>query len=522
MPPSTGGFSSEVPVEQQPDGAPGLGDRATTAAQWRLASSFVQGGLHFAVGVVLARLVPPEDFGLVALAAVVVGLASLISDLGMGPAIVRQRPLTHEHLRVGFTVSLLIGLTLALLVLAFSPLAGRLLPNAQLPAVLAAESLLFVFAGLGITSRALLRRRLAYNSLFLIDAGSYLLAYGLVAIVLATLGYGVWSLVIGALLQSLLASVLLVRTASTPLRPLLRRAELRDLMSFGMGMSLNQVVNYAARYGDNLVVGRWLGTATLGLYSRAYSLMMLPQTYFTMALSSVLFPAFCEGGDDPRRLARGYLLAVQVSAIIAAPMMVVMIVAAPHLVVALYGPAWVGAVVPMQILCAVGVLRTVYHVSGALIQGSGRVYSELQRQLVYAVLVFVGAAVGTPYGITGVAVGVSAAIVYMYLAMARLSIQITGSSWMAFFGAQIPAACVACVVGLIALLVRVGLEQQGLGSTAILAGITLASGAAALAAIYLLPESARPAELFATVDRASQRWPQLVRAPIRVFLRVSR
>ena len=190
-------------------------------------------------------------------------------------------------------------------------------------------------------------------------------------------------------------------------------------MSFGMGMSLNQVVNYAARYGDNLVVGRWLGTATLGLYSRAYSLMMLPQTYFTMALSSVLFPAFCEGGDDPRRLARGYLLAVQVSAIIAAPMMVVMIVAAPHLVVALYGPAWVGAVVPMQILCAVGVLRTVYHVSGALIKvRDGSIPSSSGNSSMRAGL---GGRRGRqPYGITGVAVGVSAAIVYMYLAMARL------------------------------------------------------------------------------------------------------
>ncbi len=508
--------------ESGSNGAPGLGERAISATQWRLASSGVQGGLHFAVGVILARLVSPTEFGLVALAAVVVGLASLISDLGLGPAIVRQRPLTDAHLRVGFTASLLIGLMLALLVLAVSPLAGRLLDNAALPAVLGAESLLFLFAGMGIPSRALLRRRLAYRPLFLIDAGSYLVGYGLVAVALAVMGYGVWSLVLGALLQSLLASLLLLGTAGMPLRPLLRRAELRDLMSFGAGISLNQVVNYAARNGDNFIVGRWLGTHPLGLYARSYNLMMLPQNYFTIALSSVLFPAFCESTDDRSRLTRGYLLAIQMSALVAAPVMVVMIVAAPHLIVALYGEPWIGAAVPLQILCAAGVCRTVYHVSGALAQASGKVYAELRRQVVYAVLVLGGAALGASYGIVGVALGVSAAIVYMYVAMAWLSIQITGCSWLSFFGAQVPAAAVASVVGVIALLVRAAMEQQELGSPAILAAVVLASGATGVAAIYLLPEAARPAELFSRLDRASERLPRVVGDPLRRILRVPR
>ncbi len=502
-------------------GIQGLGGRAMGAAQWRLASSLVQGALQFAVGIVLARLVPPKDFGLVALAAVVVGLASLISDLGLGPAIVRQRPLTDRHLRVGFTASVLIGMGLALLVLALSPVAGRLLNNADLSPVLRAESLLFVFAGLGIPSRALLRRRLAYRHLFLIDAGSFVVGYGVTAIALAAMGYGVWSLVLGALLQSLLASLMLLGTAGIPLRPLLAKAELKEMLSFGAGISLNQVVNYTARNGDNLIVGRWLGAGPLGLYARAFNLMMLPQTYFAVALSNVLYPAFCEMGGDRRRLARGYLLAVQVSAMVAAPVMVILIVAAPHLIAVLYGTPWVGAVVPLQILCGVGVFRTVYHVSGAMTQASGQVYAELRRQVIYAALVLGGAIIGSRYGIAGVAVGVSLAIVYMYLAMARLSVRITGCSWLAFFEAQAPAAGLATIVALIAILVRMALEQQGVGSPLTLAGIMLAGGAAVVAAVYFLPDRARPTELIARVGSASQQWPRLVREPVRRILRVS-
>ena len=491
------------------------------AAQWGLASSAVQAGLHFTVGIALARLVAPTDFGLVALAAIVVGLATLISDLGLGPALIRQRPLTTEHLRVGLTTSFLVGLTLATLVFSLAPVAGWFLHSGDLPAVLRAESLLFVFSGLGIPSRAVLRRNLAYRSLFLIEASSYVVGYGVVAITLAALGYGVWSLVAGALLQSLLASVLLLATARMPVRPLLRRAELRELMGFGAGISLNQLVNYFARNGDNFVVGRWLGTQPLGLYARAYNLMMLPQNYFTAALANVLFPALCETNQDRARLSRGYLLAVQVSALVTAPVAVIMVVSAPHLIVTLYGDAWLGAAIPLQFLCAVGVCRTVYHVSGALTQASGQIYAELRRQLVYVTLVIVGSILGTRYGVTGVAVAVAAAICYMYIAMASLSLGITGGTWLQFFGAQLPALGVGCVVGLTALLVRLGLEQQGMGSPAILAAILLTSGAATLGTIYLLPDSARPVELFARLGRASERWPRLLRTPVRRILRVT-
>jgi PST family polysaccharide transporter len=286
-------------------------------------------------------------------------------------------------------------------------------------------------------------------------------------------------------------------------------------------MSLNSIVNYGARNGDNVVVGRWLGATPLGLYARAYNLMMLPQNYFTLALSTVLFPAFCEIRDDTARLAKGYFLAVQVSAMVAAPTMAVLIVAAPHLVTSLYGEAWRSAAVPLQILCAVGVCRTVYHVSGAVTQASGQVYAELRRQIVYAALVIGGAIAGMGAGITGVAIGVSAAIVYMYLAMARLSLRITGLSWAEFFNAQVPGLVIGAVVALAAVGVRLGLEEQQAGSLTIVAAVLVASGLASVVAIYLLPRGARPMELFAKVESATRWWPPLLRGPIRRMLRVS-
>ncbi|HEU0016469.1 MAG TPA: lipopolysaccharide biosynthesis protein, partial [Longimicrobium sp.] len=403
---------------------PTLGQRTVTAAQWRLASAVAQALLQFGVGVLLARLLPPADFGLVALALVVVGLATLVADLGLGPAVIQRNDLTERHLRAAFTASVLLGCLLALVLIALSSLLGPLLRSPELPAVLRLQSLLFVFGGLGVTARALLNRRLRASASFWITLASYLVGYAGVSTVLALAGYGVWSLVWGALMQALLESLLALAVVRPPLRPLWARVELRDLFGFGATASLNSVVNYVARNGDNLLVGRWLGEAALGLYGRAYNLMTLPLNYVGTLSQSVLFPAMSRIQDDRARLGRAYLAAVQVTALAAAPVMAGMAAAAPHLAVGLYGPAWAGLAVPLQVLCAAGLLRAVYHVAGPVSAATGNVGLELRRQVVYALLVVALGFGGTRWGITGVAAGVTLAIAYMYFAMAAVALRL--------------------------------------------------------------------------------------------------
>ena len=131
---------------------------------------------------------------------------------------------------------------------------------------------------------------------------------------------------------------------------------------------MNACVGYVALNVDNFVVGRWIGAASLGLYSRAYSLMNLPHTFFASVMMNVLFPAFSQVQGDPARLGRVYLLVTQLTAMVAAPAMGTLAIAAPHLVQSVYGPQWAGAVIPLQILCGVGYFRAVYHVGGVVVR----------------------------------------------------------------------------------------------------------------------------------------------------------
>ena len=203
--------------------------------------------------------------------------------------------------------------------------------------------------------------------------------------------------------------------------------------------------------------------------------MNLPFTYAASVMSTVLFPAFTQAQTNPDRLRRGYLVMTSLTAVLAAPAMGTLAVAAPHLVLTLYGSQWGGVVVPLQILCVAGYFRALYHLGGIVGQSVGRVYSELWRQAGYAALVLAGALIGTRYGLAGVAVGVSIAILYMFLAMGQLALAATATSWREYFRVQVGGLATGVVVTLVALGVRFLLERLAAPSPV----IALAIGCAA-------------------------------------------
>jgi O-antigen/teichoic acid export membrane protein len=314
-------------------------------------------------------------------------------------------------------------------------------------------------------------------------------------------------LVGGALAQGLAGTVLAFGMVRHAVRPLLAWDKLRAMLGFGVGISLNDLLNYVARNGDNFVVGWWLGAPALGLYARAYNLMTLPVTYVSSAMSSVLFPAFSEIQAEPDRLGRAYLASIRVGTIVAAPAMAGLAVAAPHLIRGVYGDRWMGAVLPLQVLCAAGIFRAVYHHAGALTQASGQVYAEARRQMMYAALVVLGSLAGTLWGLVGVSVAVAAAILFMYVAMAQLSLTITGRSWGQFLAAQRAGIALGTLVGLVALALRALLERAGMGDLAILIGIMAGIAALSPLALLLLPPLTLPITLAVRQRMMAERLP---------------
>lgn len=250
-------------------GAASLTTQTARAAQWRFTGAAVGAVSQLTVGVILARLLTPADFGLMALAFVVLGLARPLGDLGVGNAVIQRAALTDRHIRTAFTFSTLVGLAIAAAIAMAAPLGAAAMRNPGVTPVLRGLAPGFALGGIAVVAGALLRRRIDFKRPALIESASYVIGYGGVSIGLALLGYGVWSLVWGSLCQSLLSCVSLLIASRHSLRPLLARRELADLLHFGMGAWVSGLVNYVALNVDNVVVARWLGATSLGLYGRA-------------------------------------------------------------------------------------------------------------------------------------------------------------------------------------------------------------------------------------------------------------
>lgn len=442
------------------DGEPGIGytvsqgssltSRAFAGLVWQFGGTTGRGLLQVGFLTVLARLLTPEDFGIVGAALIVVGLSSLFSQFGVGPALVHQQDLRTEHIRVGFSITLSFSVVAALIVLFAAPAAAAFFRMPELRHVLMALAVVFVLRGVGVVAESLLQRELRFQELALVDLSSYAVGYGCVGIALGFLGFGYWSLVIGHLAQSALQTAGLLYMRPHPMRPSADVAAARSMLRYGSGITLARLGNYAAGQGDNLIVGRILGPVALGVYGRAYSLLVTPAQLFGSVIDRVLFPSMATIKDDRDRLARVHQRAVGAVALLSLPASGLAAVLAPEIVASLLGAGWSEVIVPLQVF-SVGILaRTSYKISDSVVRATGKVYQSAWRQGIYAAMVFVGAGFGSQWGVPGVSVGVLLAISGHFVVMAALSMRITGLQWRHFLGAHVPGLRLACVTTAVA------------------------------------------------------------------------
>jgi O-antigen/teichoic acid export membrane protein len=423
-----------------------ISHRTLTGMFWMLSGTGLQAVLQGVVLVVLVRLLTPREFGLVGAAMVVVGFSGLLSQLGVGPAIVQRPNLEEGHLRTGFTVSVLFGLLLAGFISAFAPALAHVFRMERLTPVLRAMSLVFVLRSVSIVAQFLLQREMKFRVLAGIQVVSYTLGYGVMGVVLARLEFGVWALVSAHLAQTAIRSIILLSVQPHPKFPQCERRAFNDLISFGGGFTLARISNYLALQGDNLVVGRYLGAEALGIYGRAYQLMVLPASLLGQVLDRVLFPAMAKIQNRPEKLAEAFRRGVSSIGLLVLPASAATFVLAPELIQVLLGPGWGEVVLPFQILTIGMLFRTSYKISDSLAHATGAVYLRAWRQALYAALVVAGAWIGGHWGVSGVAFGVLGAITANFLLMTQLSLRLTSLPWRVFLSAHLPALSLATIV----------------------------------------------------------------------------
>lgn len=464
-----------------------LTHRTLSGMAWAAWGSAAAAVLKVVVLILLTRLLTPADFGVVGAALVVISFSLIFSQLGLGPALVQRPVLEPAHISTAFFASTGLGFVMAAAVWLLAPWIGGFFRMDNLVPVVRALAFVFPIVGLSSVAENLLMRELRFRRLANADVLGYGLGYGLVGVVLALLHWGVWALVAGQLTQAALRAAILLRAAPPRLHPRPTWPCFRELMGFGAGLSVARIGVLLANQADNMVVGRWLGAVSLGLYSRAYQLMSVPTALLGDVLDKVLFPTMSRVQDDHRRLASAYLQGTALIALITVPAGVVAAVLAPDLVPVAFGKRWEALVPPFQVLALGMMFRTSYRMSDSLSRATGRVYRRAWRQASYAAMVFFGAWVGQRYGVTGVATGVLCALFLNYLLMAQLGLSVGRISWLQFAEAQVPALRLTIVLGLVTYGVTAGIHRLGLPPmVGLAAGATAALGTAALGA-WLVP-----------------------------------
>lgn len=376
------------------------GGATTTAAQ---AIAFA---IQMTSTVVLARLLTPADFGLIAMVTAVTGFAGMFKDLGLSMATVQRAEITHEQISNLFWVNVGVSLLIALITVAFAPLIAWFYGDSRLTAIAAALSVALIFGGLGVQHLALLQRQMRFTALAAIQTISALVGVA-AGIGAALLGAGYWSLVIMQIagpFAKMIGAWLACRW-----RPgwLVRRSGVRGMLAFGVNITGFNALNYFARNLDDILIGwRW-GAETLGFYSKAYSLMMLPLSQINSPVSSVAIPALSRLQDDPERYRQYYLRAISVVAFVTMPGMAFLVVMSRQVILAVLGPQWTEAARIFMILALAGLVQPLGNTTGWLYVSQGRTNDMFKWGMISSfmtVLVFV---VGLPWGAVGVAVSYS-------------------------------------------------------------------------------------------------------------------
>ncbi|MEI2302412.1 oligosaccharide flippase family protein [Ensifer sp. MJa1] len=465
----------------------GLAKRSVVGMFWTGLSMGALAVAEVVALLVLARLLSPPEFGLYAAALIIVKLATIFENLGVAPAIVQRPELDDRHLRVGFTLSLTLSLLIAALAWLAAPAIAHAMRLMELVPVVRATSVVFLCQGVALVAQAVAQRTLRFEWLAAVDAITFTIGFVVAAPLMALAGFGIWALVGALVTQNILRAIVLLVGQPHPKRLLLERRAAGELLYFGGGFTIARLCNYLATQVDKLIVGRWLGAESLGIYSLASQLMTTPAVIIGQILDRVLFPTMALVQQEPARLARAYRSAVAACALVVLPASVIVAITAPELVLVLLGPRWNAVVAPLQVL-AVGMLfRTSYKLSDSIARATGVVYARAWRQAIFVVAVATGAFLGRFWGVTGVAAGVVAAVATNFLLMAHLSLRVTGIRWSDFIGAHAPALALASVVGVSAWITVDQMRLLDVSPLILLLNVAIAAGVTGLISCWLLP-----------------------------------
>lgn len=379
-----------------------LKEKAIKGVLWTGLSKFSVQGLQLVVMLILARLLMPDDFGVIGIATIVTAAIAMVNERGLTAALIQRENIEERHLSSWFWASLAFGVLLFILCASVSGWIAVFFEKPIVRDVVILMSVGFIIGAFGIIQKALLNRELNFKKLAVIEIWGVVTS-GIFSISLAFSGFGVWSLVWGSLINHFTVVVLLWIGSTWKPKWLFDLRSFRELLGFSANVMGTNIALYANSNVDYLIVGKFLGTTPLGFYTLAFNLVTYPVYKLSAIVTKVAFPAFSAVQDNLSKFRFGYLKSLEYISSVTFPILSGLMLLAPEFIHLLLGEKWSPIITPLRILCPMGLLKSVGTTKGSVILARGRADIELKWNVIFLIPLSVALIFGSRFGLVGVA-----------------------------------------------------------------------------------------------------------------------
>lgn len=389
-----------------------LGRRTARGGALMIGSQAVKFAITMVTTVVLARLLTPTDYGLIGMVLVFTGFMTLFKSMGLSAATMQRTKVTQDQISTLFWINMVVGFGLMFLTAALAPVVAWFYSEPTLVWITLVLSVGFALGGITVQHEALLKRQMRFGTLAAIELISMVIGIAC-GIILAWYGARFWALVWNQLIALFIYSVGVWITCSWRPGMPKRNSGIKSMVVFGRNLTGNNIINYFARNLDNLLIGRMWGPQQLGLYARAYQLLLLPMDQTTVPLDGVAVPALSRLIEDPERYRNAYLRLLEKIAVLTMPLVAFMVITADWLVDLMLGAQWSASGQIFAFLGIFGLFEPVLNTMGWLLISQGRTRHIFQLGVINGTITIFSIIAGLPWGAVGVAVSYSAIGVFI-------------------------------------------------------------------------------------------------------------
>ncbi len=414
-----------------------LRDRTISGVRWSVISKLFQQVLSFFTIAILARLLSPSAFGLIGMVLVVTNFVEIFKDLGTSTAIIQRKETSQELISSIFWTNLFFGILFTLIIMIIARIIAIFFREPGMTLIMKIMSISFIFSGLSVVPQALLIREMSFRRLAFMENVSFLIGAG-IGVGMALSGWGVWSLVIQSLSRVLSMAIFL--WLLNPIIPHVKLSlnSLKSIASYSLNLSGFNLLNYFIRNADNMLIGRYLGSTSLGFYSLAYKWMFLPIYYISGIVGNVFFSTFSKIQNDNIRFSRVYLQLCASIGLVTFPLLLGMMALAKPLVFVALGPKWELVVPLLMILSSIGLFQTIGTTVGSIYLAKGRTDLMLKWGLLAGILYLLSFWIGLRWGVLGVALCYSLCSLILFYPSLAIPFHLIGLRFSDFGRVMIP------------------------------------------------------------------------------------